>query len=116
MLLLSMVTLLVFAIPARTGMGSGENPYAGLAAMGPFLDLLYIVFCFIAVPMFANWIYYRHTKSKVARISSEFSSDTQRSNELMRIGGASVAAPIVVSILVPLLAAVLIALIVGAIT
>ena len=64
--------------------------------------------------MFANWIYYRHTKRKVAKVSTEFSSDTQQANELMRIGGTSLAAPIVVSLVVPLLFGLLVAMAVGA--
>ena len=108
-MLLALVTMLVVALPLT----SGGNPYTGLAALGPVLDLLYIVFCFIVVPMFANWVYYRHTKRKVARVSAEFSSDTQRAAQLMQTGGTSLAAPIVVSLVVPLLTGLLVLLALG---
>lgn len=108
--LFAIVTILIVAAPVGRAISSGEDPTAGVQSLGSILDLLYFVFCFVVVPMFANWLYYRHTKSKVARVSAEFSSDTQRANELMRRGGTSLAAPIVVSLVVPLLTAVLIAM------
>lgn len=59
----------------------------------------YVIIGFIVVPMFANWIYYRHVGSKVAKVSMRYSSDEQRAAELSRTGGTSR----VVAILIPTL-------------
>ena len=51
--------------------------------------LVYFLYAFVLMPMFANRLYYGHVKSKVDKISSLNLSEGQMAEELARKGGTS---------------------------
>ena len=70
---------------------------------------IYLPLAFLIVPMFANWIYYRHAQNKVDRVSFVTAKE-QRPAELVRIGGTAnvvlVIAPLLLVIVLGVLAAI----------
>lgn len=72
---------------------------AGDAASNLFYYVSYVLITFLLVPMFANWLYYRHAQKKADKVASIISSAEQQSAELSRIGGTSN----IVLILVPII-------------
>ena len=71
--------------------------------------VLYLPLTFVVVPMFANWIYYRHAQSKVDKVSF-VTAEEQRPAELVRIGGTAnvvfVIAPLLLVVVLGMLAAI----------
>ncbi|MEM9400996.1 MAG: pilin [Pseudomonadota bacterium] len=51
--------------------------------------VIYFIYAFILMPMFANRLYYGHVKAKVDKVSSMNLSDGQMAEELARKGGTS---------------------------
>lgn len=51
--------------------------------------ICYALIFFLLVPMFANWLYFQHARSKVEKVTSVMSSPDQQSIEIARIGGTS---------------------------
>ncbi len=62
---------------------------AGEAASTAFYYGAYLTITFILVPLFANYLYYRHAQRKVDKIAGMISSPERQSAELTRIGGTS---------------------------
>jgi hypothetical protein len=63
-----------------------------------FYYLCYLVVAFLLVPMFANYLYYRHAQAKVRKVAAVTSSPEQQAAELERIGGTSSVVLIIVPI------------------
>ena len=105
-----------FGLPFVLGMIAGivgataSDPLSAALYVTGFYYGGYLVVGFILVPMFANYIYLRHVRGKVDRVSARYSSDEQRAAELARIGGTSkvvvIVIPIVLIALVGILAAI----------
>jgi hypothetical protein len=72
---------------------------------------LYLPIAFLLMPMFANWIYYRHAQSKVDKVSFVTAKE-QRAPELVRIGGTAnvvlVIAPLLLVVVLGIVAAIVV--------
>jgi len=69
---------------------------------GAVINLGYLAFIFVAVPMFATHTYYRHAQGKVEKVSRAFASDAERAAELSRIGGTSNIIVILIPVIIAL--------------
>lgn len=95
-LLVWFVLPIVFLIVAAIIGGISGDP----AVYGSTYYLLWMVFGFIIIPMFANRLYYRHATKKIARAKALFSNEEDQLREVYRTGGTGGAGIIVGVILV----------------
>ena len=88
------------ALPVVLGaLSVGVALIAGELASTAFYYGAYLTITFILVPLFANYLYYRHAQGKVNKIAQMISSPERQSAELARIGGTSNAAIIVLIVI-----------------
>lgn len=79
-----------FALPiVLTLLSVAVSFAAGEVAGNIFYYATYLSISLLLVPMFANWIYYRHAQGKVGKVASVTASAEQQAAELARIGGTS---------------------------
>ena len=85
---LPVVLIVITGILAASGTGA--------ASSGLFYYGSYWFITFIIVPMFANRLYYQHTRKKIEKVASATSSPEQQSIEVARRGGTSAIALVIV--------------------
>ena len=51
--------------------------------------LTWFLTAFILIPMFANWLYYRHAQGKMQKVAASVASQDEQAQRLARIGGTS---------------------------
>ena len=90
-LLVWFVLPIVFVIVAAIIGGISGDP----AVYGGTYYLLWMVFGFILIPMFANRLYYRHATRKIARAKTIYSDKEDQLREVYRTGGTGGAGIIV---------------------
>ena len=90
-LLVWFVLPMIFVIVAAIIGGISGDP----AVYGGTYYLLWMVFGFILIPMFANRLYYRHATKKIARAKALFSNEEDQLREVYRTGGTGGAGIIV---------------------
>jgi len=86
------------------------NPESAAITTAAVYYGLYILLTFIVVPIYANWLYFRHAQKKVDKVTSQLATEQQQAAELARIGGTSkivlVILPIILIVLIGIIAAI----------
>ena len=93
-------SVLLVALIAILGSDAGTTLYF----------LIWFLTSYIALPMFANWLYYRHAQGKLQKAATMSASPDQQALQLARTGGTSsvivILLPLVVIFFIAILAAI----------
>ncbi len=82
-------SVLLVALIAILGSDAGTTLYF----------LIWFLTSYIALPMFANWLYYRHAQGKLQKAATMSASPDQQALQLARTGGTSSVALVVLPLL-----------------